>query len=381
MLEIAGGSVLTEEGFAPIRLSSEDGRLRLDRGSAKPGRRLDASGLLVLPGIIDIHGDAFERQIMPRPGVMVDLDVALMETDRQLVANGITTAYHGVTWSWEPGLRGAEMAEKTIDAIERLRPAFAADTRIHLRHETYNLDAEEKILEWLGADRIGCLAFNDHMEGTIKDRHRPDKMRNMVARSGMSEAEFLALVEEVYARGGAVPPSLKRLAQASVAADVPLLSHDDMSPAMRADFRAMGAAIAEFPINEPTAEAAAAAEDHIVFGAPNVLRGGSHTGCPTASEMVAKELCTVLASDYYYPALLLAPFILDKKGAAPLDKGWRLVSDGPARALSLSDRGRIAEGLRADVILVEHAAGRPPRIVATIAGGDVIHLSDAARLA
>src|SRR5262249_61125076 len=87
---------------------------------ATVGRRIDASGLLVLPGLVDIHGDAFERQLMPRPGVAFDADVALMETDRQLVANGITTAFHAVTWSWEPGLRGRESTLWIRTATERV---------------------------------------------------------------------------------------------------------------------------------------------------------------------------------------------------------------------------------------------------------------------
>ncbi len=128
MLEITGGSVLAGKTFEPIALAAGPDGLLLDRGAAAGTRKLDASGLLVLPGMIDIHGDAFERQIMPRPGVLVDLAVALMETDRQLAANGVTTAYHGVTWSWEPGLRGAEMAARTIDAIEHMAPSFAVDT-------------------------------------------------------------------------------------------------------------------------------------------------------------------------------------------------------------------------------------------------------------
>ena len=112
---------------------------------------IDARGLLVLPGIVDVHGDAFERQVMPRPRVAFPLDIALLESDRQAVSNGITTVFHGVTWSWEPGLRGAENARAILAGIERIRPRLGADTRYHLRHETYNLDAEPEITEWLPA--------------------------------------------------------------------------------------------------------------------------------------------------------------------------------------------------------------------------------------
>ena len=101
--------------------------------------------------------------MMPRPGVDFAMDIALLDSDRQAVANGITTVFHGVTWSWEPGLRGPENARTMLAGIERLRPRLGADTRFHLRHETFNLEAEPEILQWLSERRIDLVAFNDHM--------------------------------------------------------------------------------------------------------------------------------------------------------------------------------------------------------------------------
>ena len=97
---------------------------------------LNAAGMLVLPGMVDLHGDAFERQIMPRAGVSFPLDVALMDTDRQMVANGITTGYHGVTLSWEPGLRSRDVVIGLLAAMEVGAHQFDCDTRFHLRFET-----------------------------------------------------------------------------------------------------------------------------------------------------------------------------------------------------------------------------------------------------
>ena len=121
-----------------------------------------------------------------------------------------------------------------------------------------------------------------------------------------------------------------------------MLSHDDDSPAMRKAFRAQGVGIAEFPVNEETAREAAEAGDFIVFGAPNVVRGGSHTGWTKASDMIAKGLCSVLASDYYYPAQLLAAFRLAADGVLPLAKAWDLISaaPGPRRRPHRSRRPR-----------------------------------------
>ena len=143
-----------------------------------------------------------------------------------------------------------------------------------------------------------------------------------------------------------------------------MLSHDDESPAMRQAFRAQGVAIAEFPVNEETAREAAEAGDFIVFGAPNVVRGGSHTGWTKASDMIAKGLCSVLASDYYYPAPLLAAFRLAADGVLPLAEAWQLISSAPARAAGLADRGVLAAGQRADIILVDDTVPLRPRIVA-----------------
>jgi alpha-D-ribose 1-methylphosphonate 5-triphosphate diphosphatase len=169
---------------------------------------IDATGLLVLPGIVDIHGDAFERQMMPRPRVAFPLDIALLESDRQAVSNGITTVFHGVTWSWEPGLRGAENARAILAGIERIRPRLSADTRYHLRHETYNLDAEPEITEWLVDRRIDAIAFNDHMSGIVETANRAHKLAPMIERSGLSREAFLAVVERTQRRADEVPASI-----------------------------------------------------------------------------------------------------------------------------------------------------------------------------
>ena len=159
-----------------------------------------------------------------------------------------------------------------------------------------------------------------------------------------------------------------------------MLSHDDKTPAERKAFRAQGITIAEFPVNEETAREAAAGGDAIIYGAPNVVRGGSHTGWTKTSDMIAKGLCSVLASDYYYPAQLLAAFRLAADQVLPLAQAWSLISTAPARAAGLSDRGQLAEGSRADLVIVDDAVDLRPRIVAVIAGGRLVHLTEADRL-
>jgi alpha-D-ribose 1-methylphosphonate 5-triphosphate diphosphatase len=297
------------------------------------------------------------------------------------VANGITTVFHGVTWSWEPGLRGADNARAILDAIERLARRFAADTRFHLRHETFNLAAEGEIGDWLAARRIHALAFNDHMPSADNVARRPDKLDQMVQRSGLSREDFLALVGRLRARREEVPHAIERLAALANANRVPLLSHDDASPAQRRWFRSLGCRVSEFPMNVETARDAAAAGDSIVLGAPNVMRGKSHMGWIDATEMIAEGLCTVLASDYYYPAQLNAAFRLADSGVTSIERAWHLVADAPARAVGLADRGRIERGLRADLLLIDPSVPRLPRVVGVVAAGRLVYLTEAERIA
>jgi alpha-D-ribose 1-methylphosphonate 5-triphosphate diphosphatase len=346
----------------------------------RPASVIDGRDLVVLPGIVDIHADAFERQLMPRPRVHFPVDLALIESDRQAVTNGITTVFHGVTWSWEPGLRDANNARALLGAIERLRISLVADTHYHLRHETYNIAAEAEIATWLSARRIGALAFNDHMTSIVEaSSSRRRKLATMVERSGVSQEDFLAVVERTKARAAEVPASISRLAAAAVAAGVPLLSHDDTGPEQRRAFRALGCRVAEFPTTLAAAQEAADGGDDVVFGAPNVVRGGSHTGWLDASEMISRGLCSVLASDHYYPAPLAAAASLVARGVVALPQAWALISEQAATAVSLDDRGRIEPGKRADLVLVDLQRDHP-RVVATVVAGRIVHLAEAWRL-
>jgi alpha-D-ribose 1-methylphosphonate 5-triphosphate diphosphatase len=380
-ISIEGGRVLLGGDIVETTLQVAEREIAaVGSRHGRSAQGIDAGGLLVLPGIVDLHGDAFERQMQPRPGVDFPVDVALVDSDRQAISNGITTVYHATTWSWEPGLRCGDNARQLLETIESLRPRLGADTRFHLRHETYNLDAEAEIGQWLADGRIDLFAFNDHMDSTVASLAKPQKRFRMVERTGLSSGQFDLLVEQVVLRAHEVPASIARLAGVARDANVRMLSHDDDSPEMRKAFRAQGVGIAEFPVNEETAREAADGGDFIVFGAPNVVRGGSHTGWTKASDMIAKGLCSILASDYYYPAPLLAAFRLAADGVLPLARAWELISAAPARAAGLVDRGVLAAGHRADIVLVDDEMPLRPRIVAVIAAGRLVYLADGRRL-
>lgn len=369
---IRGGlCLLPGEGLVKADLTMADGRIvEIRRGGQASGGGIDASGCLVLPGIVDIHGDAFERQIMPRPKTMFPLDVAFLETDRQLAANGITTAYHGVTVSWEPGLRSLEQALAIVEALDRLGPQLLCDHRLHIRWETFALDEMDAVKALFARPHKPLLAFNDHTAPTLAGSRADTKVKSAAERAMISAELYMDLLEKAAERTSDVPAAIAAMAAAARDQGVPMLSHDDRTAAERDTYRALGAAIAEFPMKEEALEAASLAGDSIVLGAPNVVRGGSHNGAIGAEQAIRQERCSILASDYYYPAPLRAALLLAEGNALPLERAWELVSANPAAACGLDDRGGIAEGRRADLILLPELSLRPALV---LAGGRIVH--------
>lgn len=351
---LTGARVLVDGALCPADLPITGGLIA--SGPAPDARRLDLSGLWLLPGIVDVHGDAFERIVMPRPGVFFPMPLALAEADRQMLANGITTAFHGLTVSWEAGLRGIHAARRFVAALDRAD--LACDTRINFRWENFALDEADELAGWLPRYPGAIFSVNDH---TLPHLHLPPsspKIRRMAERAGVAAGECHALLARMAERQAEVPAATARMTQAARDAGLVSFAHDETSAQMRRDNRDMGVVVTEFPMNEPTAQAARQAGEHVVFGAPNVLRGGSHNGSISAGPAIASGLGTVLASDYYYPAQLQAAFILTEDHGMGFGAAWASVSENAAAAAGLSDRGRLAPGMRGDVIAVCPATRR-----------------------
>ena len=366
---IGGQTLLPADGAQEADLLLADGVIQALGGRAGD-MTFDATGLMVLPGIVDIHGDAFERQMQPRPGVDFPADIALRDTESQLLANGITTAFHGVTLSWEPGLRSRYAWRTFLNALEA--GSWICDMRVHLRWEAYNLDALDTAVADIDAGRVHLLAFNDHTPAILHKLGDPVATAKYSDRAGMKVAEFKILTERIAAGANAVPAGLERIGGAARKANLPMASHDDDSVSRRDMFRAAGARICEFPMAEAVGQAARAGGDYVVMGSPNVVRGRSHLGWASAAVMAEAGICNVLSSDYFYPAMLRAALILAGRGVLDLERAWALISANPAAAAGLTDRGTIAVGKRADVVVVDRAISR---VVATIAQGRIAHMT------
>jgi alpha-D-ribose 1-methylphosphonate 5-triphosphate diphosphatase len=373
---LRGGSVLQEDGrFAPVDLFIKDG---LVSETAPAGSTLvDVSGCLVLPGIIDAHGDGFEHHLMPRVGTDFPLEIALRNVDRELVANGITTAYLAQSYSWEGGIRGIEAARRLIDGVRHLAPAPSCAMHVQIRYETFFLDGANQLLTWLEDGTVPYVVFNNHVPQYQELIEEPEHIARWASSVGLSVEAFHALLEKTVKEGVGVLDAVARLAEAMVRLGVPFGSHDDPDPETRRSYNAVGARIAEFPLSVAAAQTARDLGNPIMMGAPNALRGKSASGNVSAQELIARGLCDVLVSDYYYPALLHAPFALVREGLLDLAKAWALVSTGPAAALGLTDRGRLAPGTRGDVAVVQQDAARQPHMAATFSAGQPVFVDRA----
>lgn len=376
--------------------------LIVDIGGPATGKVIDARGLILAPALIDVHGDAFERQIMPRPGVFFPIETAVLETDRQLAANGIATTFHSITLSYEPGLRSVERGREMMQALRGLAPRLTVENRVQLRWETFAFEALET-LDWaMDAPLRPSLAFNDHLsmamrsfDTPIQERlfeHDPDfacadasdpsfaatRHTKHAQRSSLDLDAYMELNAKVWTRRPQVMPAIREVAAKALAKGIPMLSHDDTQARTRQFYRDIGATTSEFPMTMAPVLNARNAGDKIIFGAPNAVRGGSHIGSLAAGDMVEAGHCDVLASDYYYPAMLAAVARLDTEKRADRSALWSLISAGPAAAMNLTDRGEIAVGKRADLVLVEWPDAQAPAIRGTWVAGRRAYRAQAA---
>lgn len=369
-LSLVNARVLDDAGvLSDIPVHVADGAI-----SASPphgGTTIDCSGLYVLPGIVDVHGDAFERELHPRPGVDIAFNIAMQSVDRQLIANGITTAYHGLTMSWEPGERSHDVGVRFMDALAAARSGFVSDHRVQIRWETFAADCIDTVVGWLDGDVPVALAFNDHTTSTLTKVAAGEnkKLAQWASRAGLSPDAYLERVQDVAKLAPDVPAMVARVAAAARARGAVMLSHDDRTLADREFYRELGTNVCEFPLTREAALDAQAHGQPSVLGGPNVVRGGSHTGALSAEAAVREELCSVLASDYYYPSLFHAVLRLVRSSALDLPAAWALVSRNPAAAMQLDDRGVIAPSKRADLVIADIDGDRG--IVATVANGRI----------
>jgi len=367
-IDLTGADVLRPDGLDKRPLSIASGMIVPDR----VGRRVDLTGYRVLPGIIDAHGDGFERHMAPRRGAMKQMAEGLVAVETELAANGITTGVLAQFVSWEGGLRGLDFADQVFCAVRDTKADLVTDLRPQLRFEVSLLDLypdlPARIADW-GVDYV---VFNDHLpHDRLAQRRKPPRLTGQALKAGRNPEAHFQMLLDLHAKAQQAEQSLGPLCQALVAQGVRIGSHDDATSAGFAAWSARGAQVAEFPETQEAAEAAKAGGHTVVLGAPNIVRGGSHKGNVSALDLVAMGLCDAIASDYHYPSPRRAALMLARSGMMDLAGAWALVSSGPAGVLGLTDRGTLESGKRADIVVLD----AQDRIAATLSGGRISHMS------
>lgn len=368
-LRLTGAQVLHESGLQDTDLCLADGLIT----ETSPATEIDLRGYLVLPGIIDLHGDGFEHHLSPRPTAPFDKRRALMSAASELAVNGITTAWLAQSWSWEGGFRSGKASQDLLAALDQARSEIALDMRVQIRLETHILPEHDAVRAAVALYGVDYIVFNNHLPEAVElAENRPERFAQWAAQQGRDGAALMAIVRKAQEQDPQVPEALRILAQDFAALGVRMGSHDDATPETRAFFREIGARVCEFPTTVAAAQAAREAGDPIVMGAPNVVRGGSQSGNIAATDLIETGLCDGLVSDYYYPALKQAAWTVADRGLGDFASAWRMISTGAADIAGLSDRGRLEPGQRADIVVLNP---QTRRVEMTLGAGRVAHLS------
>ncbi|WP_213795079.1 alpha-D-ribose 1-methylphosphonate 5-triphosphate diphosphatase [Klebsiella aerogenes] len=342
-----------------------DGSLEVQEGriyafaesqSRLPGA-LDGEGGWLLPGLIELHTDNLDKFFTPRPKVDWPAHSAMSSHDALMVASGITTVLDAVAiGDVRDGGDRLENLEKMINAVEETqkRGLNRAEHRLHLRcelpHHT-TLPLFEKLVD---REPVTLVSLMDHSPGQRQFANREKYREYYQGKYQLSSEQMLRFEEEQMALAAAwSQPNRQAIAAMCRERQIALASHDDATHEHVAESHLLGSVIAEFPTTLAAAQASRQHGMNVLMGAPNIVRGGSHSGNVAAHQLAASGLLDILSSDYYPASLLDAAFrIADSDdNAFTLAQAIRLVSKHPAQALGLHDRGVIAEGKRADLVL------------------------------
>lgn len=361
--EIVTGSVLIRDGLIAA----------IDTGPGVPPGALDAGGDYLAPGLIELHTDNLERHISPRPKVDWPHAAAICAHDAELASTGITTVFDAMRVGSIPSGKSDYNKYARSLASELLELRGQGVLRIshflHLRAEICSETLIEELDDFGPEDRVGLLSLMDHTPGQRQFRDISKLRAYVMGKNALNDAEFedhINGLKALHARHGAAHEAAAVAAARRFGAV--LASHDDTTAEQVAVSVGHGVTLAEFPTTREAADACAAAGIATIMGGPNLVRGGSHSGNVAAADLARADRLDILSSDYVPASLLMGAMILaDIWG--DMARGIATVTANPARAVHLDDRGRLAAGLRADLLRFARAPGGTPVVRAVWARG------------
>ncbi|MCO6048236.1 alpha-D-ribose 1-methylphosphonate 5-triphosphate diphosphatase [Mesorhizobium sp. RP14(2022)] len=351
---------LVDKGWVTVA----DGRIvEWGEGDA-PERGFDLKGDYLLPGLIELHTDHLESHFAPRPHVRWHALSAVTAYDAQIAASGITTVFDSLRAGSDADSAsiGADLVTlaEALDAARRIG-GLRVDHRTHLRCEIASPDVVEQVESYVARFPVHLMSLMDHTPGQRQFRDLETWRRFYTRRTSMSESEIQQFIQkrlDLHERFAA--DHRKQLVAVAEKAGAVLASHDDATADHVAESVADGVHVAEFPTTVEAAEASHGAGVAVMMGAPNVVRGGSHSGNVAAETLGEAGLLDVLSSDYVPASLLFAAFHLPRRVASiTLPQAITMVTSAPAKATGLDDRGEIAVGKRADLVRVAVADEAP----------------------
>ena len=336
----------------------------VDSGAGVPAGAIDCGGSFVAAGLVELHTDNLERHIKPRPKVDWPHKAAIMAHDAELASTGITTVFDALRVGSVPSGKSEykRYARPLADEILAMREAGALKIShmLHLRAEICSETLIAELAEFGPEDRVGIVSLMDHMPGQRQFADISKYFDYMSGKYGMQQKAFdehVAALAAVHARLGAAHEAAAVSEAGRLGAA--LASHDDTTAEQVAVSARHAVNMAEFPTTRVAAAACREAGIAVIMGAPNVVRGGSHSGNVAAGELAEAGLLDILSSDYVPAALLMGACRLATLWG-DLARGLDTVTRAPAEAAGLGDRGRIAPGLRADLIRFDWEAGEDP---------------------
>jgi len=359
----------------------EDASVRVEGGTIAEivqgrtlGGGLDARGAWLLPGLVDMHSDAIEKAVEPRPNARFPTEIAVRELDRSLAACGITTMFHSLSFAdMEEGLRSNNAAAGLIREIFELRPLLRVNTRIHARFEVTDLGAVPHLEALVREGKVHLLSFMDHSpgQGQYKDVAAYKGFYGKVYDKSDEELDRI-LERKRAAHESGVGEAVDAMVELCSSHGVAMASHDDDSE-VRIDWCAReGIAMSEFPVNLQTAGAARDRGIPSCLGAPNLVRGGSQAGNLSVRKALEHGYGDILCSDYLPVSLLHAVFLVDSLGLRPLPQAVAMATLVPATATGIDEcTGSIEIGKRADLLVVERRHDHPDILHTWVNGREV----------
>ncbi len=385
MFVITNGRLITEEAvlYGYDLLIEED---RITRIAPKGEIQfeedievIDVAGGYVSPGFIDIHSDYIEHMAAPRPTSLMNFDLSLRETEKQLISHGITTMFHslslfkGSDYEYKP-IREPENVRKFIDLIDKThRMKHLVRHRFHARFEIDNVDEIDNLKTYIAENKVHLVSFMDHTPGQGQYRHLEVYRNTVKSYNNYSDASIDVLIEKHQTKEKLSFQDMKEIAQLAHDHDIAVASHDDDSLEKLDLVHSFGTTISEFPITLEVAKRAQELGMYTIAGAPNVLLGGSHSGNLGAAEAIQHQSIDILCSDYYPAAMLHSIFeLVDKYGMDLVDM-MKLVTLNPAKAVKMDDEiGSIREGKKADLLIIEKITDDFPVITGVFVDGKLI---------